>query len=178
MTLSMTQPTDVKVAMIVGCGYDNAIGKGNAMPWHLPADLQYFKCTTLGKPIIMGRKTYESIGRPLPGRLNLVVSRSGDWQAPEGVIQASSLEQAIDIAREQRPDEVMIAGGEQIYRAALGLADKIYKTEIDVAVEGADAFFPELPESEWREISRQQGDAEAPLSHRFLILERVTDVKS
>ncbi len=168
----------MKVSMIVACGRNNAIGKGNAMPWHLPADLQYFKCTTLGKPIIMGRKTYESIGRPLPGRLNIVISRHSDWPAPEGVVRVSSVEQAIARAREQSPEEIMITGGEQIYRAALGLADRIYKTEIDIEVEGADAHFPELSASEWREVSRQHGEAEAPLSHRFLILERVTEAES
>ena len=168
----------MKVSMIVACGRDNAIGKGNAMPWHLPADLQYFKCTTLGKPIIMGRKTYESIGRPLPGRVNIVISRRVDWPAPDGVVVVSSVEQAIERAREQSPEEIMITGGEQIYRAALGFADRIYKTEIDIEVEGADAHFPELSANEWREVSRQQGEAEAPLSHRFLVLERVTEAES
>ncbi|WP_049723484.1 dihydrofolate reductase [Gilvimarinus polysaccharolyticus] len=162
----------MKVAMIVACGQDNAIGKGNAMPWHLPADLQYFKCVTLGKPIMMGRKTYESIGRPLPGRLNIVISRDREWPAPEGVRCVASVPEAIALARaEAEGDEVVIIGGEQIYRAALPYVDRIYKTEIAVTVEGADAFFPELSSEIWREVSRQEGDAEAPLRHQFLILE-------
>ncbi|UTF61692.1 dihydrofolate reductase [Gilvimarinus sp. DA14] len=168
----------VKVSMIVACGRANAIGKGNAMPWHLPADLQYFKCVTLGKPIIMGRKTYQSIGRPLPGRLNIVVSQSGQWCPPEGVVLAGSVAKAVEFAREQDPEEIMITGGEQIYRAALDMADRIYKTEIDVEVDGADAHFPDLSAKQWREISRQPGEADAPLSHRFLILERVAEAES
>ncbi|MDO3387420.1 dihydrofolate reductase [Gilvimarinus sp. SDUM040013] len=169
----------MNIAMIVACGDANAIGKGNAMPWHLPADLQFFKRTTLGKPIIMGRKTFESIGKPLPGRLNIVISRNRQWQAPTGVAVAGSVDEAIDVARTRAPEgtaEVMVVGGEQIYRAALARADRVYKTEIDVTVEGADAFFPELPKSEWREVSRQSGEEDAPLSHRFLVLER--NVKS
>jgi dihydrofolate reductase len=162
----------MQVAMIVACDRNRAIGKNNAMPWHLPADLQYFKRITLGKPIIMGRKTFESIGRPLPGRLNIVISRRPDWPAPEGVASATSIAGALALAREQaESDEVMVIGGEQIYRLVLPEADRIYKTEIDTEVAGADAFFPELPQKDWREVSRQEGDAEAPLRHRFLILE-------
>ncbi|WP_041524230.1 dihydrofolate reductase [Gilvimarinus agarilyticus] len=169
----------MQVAMIVACGHDNAIGKGNAMPWHLPADLQYFKSVTLGKPIMMGRKTYESIGRPLPGRLNIVITRDPNWSGPEGVASVASVPDAIALARaEAEGDEVVIIGGEQIYRAALPLVDRLYKTEIDVRVEGADAFFPELPAEHWREVSRQEGDAGAPLRHRFLILESCSDTDS
>lgn len=169
----------MKLAMIVACGHNNAIGKDNAMPWHLPADLQYFKCTTLGKPIIMGRRTFESLGRPLPGRLNIVISRNASWPAPAGVVLATSVESALQQARVhagENVDELMVIGGEQIYKAALDFADRVYKTEIDVVVEEADAFFPELPEDEWREVSCQSGEANAPLSHRFLVLER--NVKS
>ena len=169
----------MQVAMIVACGHDNAIGKGNAMPWHLPADLQYFKCVTLGKPIMMGRKTYESIGRPLPGRLNIVISRDPNWSAPEGVRCVTGVPEAIALARaEADGDEVVIIGGEQIYRAALPYTDRIYKTQIAVTVDGADAFFPELPAENWREVSRQEGDAEAPLRHQFLVLESCGDTDS
>lgn len=165
----------MNLAMIVACGKNNAIGKNNRMPWHLPADLQYFKRVTLGKPIIMGRKTFESIGKPLPGRLNIVISRSDHWEAPEGVAVVDSIDKAIDKARDHLPGgvgEVMVIGGEQIYRAALTHASRIYKTEIEIAVEGADAFFPELNENEWREVSRQSGEAGAPLPHHFIVLER------
>lgn len=162
----------MRVAMIVACGRDNAIGKNNAMPWHLPADLQYFKSVTLGKPIMMGRKTFESIGRALPGRLNIVISRDQNWTAPKGVRHVTGVPQAIALARaEADGDEVVIIGGEQIYRAALPYTDRVYKTEIEVTVDGADAFFPELPSKDWREVSRQEGDAEAPLRHHFLVLE-------
>lgn len=165
----------MRVSLIVACGQGNVIGKGNAMPWHLPADLQYFKCTTLGKPIIMGRKTCESIGRLLSGRPNIIVTRQSRWQAPEGAYQAASLDEAIALAGKLMPDaaEIMIIGGEQIYRAALPLADRVYKTEVDIVIDGGDAFFPALPKELWREVSRQQGEAGAPLPHAFVILECV-----
>ncbi|HEY7884385.1 MAG TPA: dihydrofolate reductase [Cellvibrionaceae bacterium] len=165
----------LKVALIVACDKNHVIGKGNALPWHLPADLQYFKCVTLGKPIIMGRKTYESIGRLLPGRPNIIVTRQAAWQPPAGAYKAMDLADAISLAGElaATADEVMIIGGEQIYRAALDYANRVYKTEVDICIDQGDAFFPVLPSDQWREVSRHEGDAGAPLHHAFVILERV-----
>lgn len=132
------------LSLIAACAHDRVIGLDNRMPWHLPADLKHFKQTTLGKPIIMGRKTWDSLGRPLPGRLNLVVSRQTDLQL-EGAEVFASLEAAVaradEWAREQGVDELMLIGGGQLYAEALPLASRIYLTRIDLVVQG-DAFFP------------------------------------
>ena len=166
----------INVAIIVATAANGVIGRNNQMPWHLPQDLKYFKATTLGKPVIMGRKTFESIGRPLPGRPNLVVSRRGDWAA-DGVEVVASLELAVARAGEliaaqsEAVPEVMIIGGAEIYRAAMDFADRIYLTEIDLDVDG-DAWFPALMSDEWQLVGCIEGDPGAPLAHRFKIYER------
>ena len=150
------------LALIAACAHDNVIGLDNSMPWHLPQDLKHFKATTLGKPIIMGRKTWDSLGRPLPGRLNLVVSRQADLQLEGAEVfadLASAIIRAEQWAREQGVDEVMLIGGGQLYAQALPQADRIYLTRIDLQVEG-DAFFPAF--SGWQRIDCQEhpaGDA-------------------
>jgi len=167
----------MKLAIIVAAARNGVIGNNNQLPWHLPQDLKYFKSITLGKPVIMGRKTYESIGRPLPGRANIVVTRSGDYQA-DGVVVVNSLEQALVAARKvldssaASATEAMIIGGAEIYRSALLLVDRIYLTRVDVEVEG-DAFFPALPDTGWQLISTVAGEAQAALAHQFLVYERV-----
>ncbi|SDS75751.1 dihydrofolate reductase [Halopseudomonas litoralis] len=134
------------LSLIAACAHDRVIGLDNHMPWHLPADLKHFKQTTLGKPIIMGRKTWDSLGRPLPGRLNLVVSRQADLQL-EGAEVFANLEEAVaradEWAHDQGVEEVILIGGGQLYAEALPLASRIYLTRIDLAVQG-DAFFPEF----------------------------------
>lgn len=125
--------------MIVAHADNRIIGKDNNMPWHLPADLAYFKKTTLGKPIIMGRKTFESIGRPLPGRQNIVISRDQNYRA-DGVDSATSVEQALLLAGEV--DEVMVIGGGAIYSHCLPLANRLYITHIKADIDG-DTQFPE-----------------------------------
>lgn len=168
----------MKLALIVAAGNGNVIGKANMLPWHLPEDLRYFKATTLGKPIIMGRKTFESIGRALPGRPNIVVTRQADWSAP-GVSVVDSIDDALKLASglmeesDASPDEAMIIGGAEIYRHALALADRVYLTRIDVNVEGGDAFFPELQQGIWDLVSDKSGSVEAPYRHRFQIYQRV-----
>ncbi len=141
------------IAAVARCG---AIGRDNELPWRLSGDLQFFKRTTLGKPVVMGRKTFESIGRPLPGRVNIVISRNPDWRA-SGVETAPSLESALQKARrcaaETGAAEVMVIGGAQIYRQALPLAERLYITEVDTEIDG-DAFFPELDDC-WAENSRE-----------------------
>ncbi len=127
------------LSMIVAHADDRVIGKDNDMPWHLPADLAYFKKTTLGKPIIMGRKTYESIGRPLPGRQNIVISRDENYQA-DGVDSVTSVDQAIIIAGDV--DEIMVIGGGAIYAYCLPFANRLYITHIKANIEG-DTQFPE-----------------------------------
>lgn len=164
----------MKLAIIVATAKNGVIGRNNQLPWHLPQDLKYFKAVTFGKPIIMGRKTYESIGRPLPGRLNIVVTRDKTWQAAEGVIVSPSIEAALEAAKKAAlessagGDEAMVIGGAEIYRATLGLADKLYVTLIKRDYEG-DSWFPELQDGEWTLESVTDGDAAAEIPHEFRV---------
>lgn len=129
----------MKIAMIAAMANNRIIGKDNQMPWHLPADLAFFKQTTLGKPVLMGRRTYESIGRPLPGRLNIVISRDENWQAA-GVTRVASPEAALALVQDH--DEIMVIGGGAIYQAFLPLADTLYLTLIQADIAG-DTQFPD-----------------------------------
>lgn len=152
---------------------DRVIGKDNTMPWHLPADLRHFKAITLGKPVVMGRRTFESIGRPLPGRRNLVVSRNPGWQA-EGVERVASLQQAL--ARVAGAEEVMIIGGGQLYAEALPLADCLYLTHIDLVVAG-DTRFPAYAQLGWQRVSQEchAADERNPYPYCFETLLRQPD---
>lgn len=141
-----------RLAIIAALTRNRVIGRGNAMPWHLPEDLRHFKALTLGAPVIMGRRTQESIGRLLPGRDNIVISRSGPV-AP-GCRHADSLEAAIDLAR--GAPEAWVIGGAQIYELALPLAERMHLTEIDAEIEG-DTWFPAFDPRQWREVSRETG---------------------
>jgi len=147
------------VTIVVAMGSDGVIGVDGDMPWHLPADLAHFKRATLGHPMIMGRKTYESIGRPLPGRTTIVVTGQPDWSA-EGVQVAASFGQALDEALALDPD-VFVVGGAQIYAEALGhgVVDRLVVTHIDAAPAG-DTYFPDLNWSEWKVTEQEphQGD--------------------
>lgn len=146
------------LSLIVAIADNNVIGLGNKMPWHISEDFKHFKEITMGKPCIMGRKTYESIldqlGKPLPNRTSIVISRSGFTH--EGAISASSLENAIEKAKAESDDEIMVIGGAQIYEIALPLANRIYLTRVHQSPDG-DAFFPEL-DDEWKEIERADHD--------------------
>lgn len=147
------------VTIVVAMGSDGVIGVDGDMPWHLPADLAHFKRATLGHPMIMGRKTYESIGRPLPGRTTIVVTGQPDWSA-EGVQVAASFGQALDEALALDP-EVFVVGGAQIYAEALGhgVVDRLVVTHIDAAPAG-DTYFPDLNWSEWKVTEQEphEGD--------------------
>ena len=147
----------MRTALMVAMSRNRVIGRNNALPWYLPEDLRYFKQVTYGKPIIMGRKTQESIGRPLPGRQNLVVTRDPEWQR-EGVTVVHSLGEALARAEAQAfidgADEVVVIGGSQIYAEAMPLADRLYMTEVHAEVEG-DTFFPEVDWDQWHETSRE-----------------------
>ncbi len=134
------------LSMIVAHADNRVIGKDNDMPWHLPADLAYFKRTTLGKPIIMGRKTYESIGRPLPGRKNIVISRDEEYRA-EGVEVVGSVEAALALVSDV--EEVMVIGGGAIYKHCLPAAQRLYITHIDANIAG-DTYFPEYDLNDWQ----------------------------
>lgn len=141
----------IKIAMIAAVGENGAIGSEGKLPWRLPTDFAFYKATTMGRPLIMGRKTYESIGRPLPGRTNIVVTRQRDFQ-PEGVEVFASLEEAIAaakvIAERDGMDEVFINGGGDIYRQTMRLADRLYITHVAASPE-ADTVFPPIEASEW-----------------------------
>lgn len=145
-------------SLIAALGQNRVIGVNNSMPWHLPADFKYFKATTLGKPIIMGRKTWDSLGRPLPGRLNLVVTRQKDLTL-EGAEVFTSLADAIaraeEWAQEQGVAEVMLIGGAQLYAQGLPEADRLYLTRVGLSPEG-DAWFPEFDEAEWKLVSNEE----------------------
>ena len=145
--------------IIVAVDKNGAIGKDNALPWRIGHDLRRFKETTLRHPVIMGRKTWDSIGRPLPGRTNIIISRQQNWRPPGGQT-ADSLKAAFALALAQNPDKIFIIGGAQIYRLALPYADILHITEVDLTVDGADAFFPPLHPAEWRELTREYHAAE------------------
>jgi dihydrofolate reductase len=147
------------------------IGNKNQLPWHLPADLKYFKSVTLKKPIIMGRKTFESIGKPLPERMNIVISSNPNFQSSD-IYVASSLENAIALAGDAK--EIMIIGGAKVFAEALSKVKRLYITLINANING-DAYFPEINLDEWTEISRQNfnADDKNPYDYSFIILERI-----
>ena len=154
---------------------NRVIGRDNAMPWHLPEDLRYFKAKTLGKPIVMGRKTFDSLGRPLPGRTNIVVSRQADLKL-DGAQVFASIDDALNAARQQAQadgvDEVMVIGGDNLYRQTLERADRIYLTRIDSEPEG-DAWFPDFDEQAWTLASeRAVAAGEGYPAHAYQVLER------
>ena len=146
-----------RLCLIAALAENRVIGRDNQLPWHLPADLRHFKALTLGKPIIMGRKTWDSLGRQLPGRLNLVVSRQAYLQL-EGAEVFASLEQAIARASQwataQGVDELMLIGGAQLYELGLAMAERLYLTRVALSPQG-DAWFPEVPKQDWRLLERQ-----------------------
>jgi dihydrofolate reductase len=160
------------VSIIVAVAENGVIGKGNTLPWHLPEDLRHFKQVTMGKPIIMGRRTFESIGKPLPGRTNIVITRDPTFHAA-GTAVVFSLEEALALARNTAlrggVDEVVVIGGAEIYATALPRADRLYLTEVHAAVEG-DALLPPIDWTQWREVSRERHDAQSPRHHAFSIV--------
>lgn len=169
----------VKLGVIVAAAQNGVVGRNNALPWHLPEDLKYFKRMTLGKPIVMGRKTYESIGRPLPGRRNIVISRNAEYRAP-GVDVVPDLEAALALAADQAlidgVEELMVIGGAEIYAAAIPRADHLYVTEVHAEVEG-DAWLPPVDWRAWREVSREfhAAGGQNPYDYSFVAYRRHTD---
>ena len=151
----------MELVLVVARARNGVIGDGGALPWHLPADLRRFQRMTVGKPVIMGRKTFESIGKPLPGRQNIVLTRNGGWHA-EGVTVVANLAEAIaaaGLARQTRADTIMVMGGAQIYAEALPSATRIEVTEIDAEPEG-DTVLPAFDMVRWREAAREAHPAE------------------
>lgn len=157
------------VSLVVAAAENDVIGRNNALPWHLPADLKYFKTITMAKPIVMGRKTWESIGRPLPGRHNVVITRQP--LAIPGCTVVHSLEEALQATADAA--EVMVIGGAVIFASALPMARRVYLTRVHAMVDG-DTFLPALDPAQWREVSRQDcsADEKNAYAYSFLVLER------
>jgi dihydrofolate reductase len=147
-----------QLSLIVATSLNNAIGKANAMLWHLPEDFKFFKNTTWGMPIIMGRKTFESIGKPLPGRTNIIITSNKDW-AVEGTITTTSLEEAIVCANQTNAKEIFITGGGEIYKQSMLIADKIYRTLVHTEIDG-DTFFPQIDEVIWEKVFEKNVEAD------------------
>jgi dihydrofolate reductase len=161
----------VIISLIAAMADNRVIGIRNTLPWHLPADFRHFKKTTLGKPVLMGRKTYDSIGKPLPGRMNIIVTQDKSFQAP-GTVIVHSIEEALQAAG--NTEEIMVIGGASFYAQLLPRADRLYLTLVHHNFEG-DAWFPAYNPTEWREIGRidHPADAENPYPYTFLTLERL-----
>jgi len=154
------------VSVIVAASENNVIGRDNQLPWNLPADLKYFKQTTMGKPIIMGRKTFESVGRPLPGRPNIVITRQADYSR-EGLIVTGSIQEALNAAKGFGIDEVFITGGSDIIAQALpSLVQRVYLTRVHTDVEG-DAYFPVLPKEQWKLVCSKPHPADEKHAYAF-----------
>ncbi len=160
----------MRVSLIVAVARNGVIGQKNRLPWKLPADLKRFKALTMGHPIVMGRKTYESIGKALPGRTNIVVTRQAGYRA-EGCLVVDSLEHGLALARSD--EEIFVIGGVEIFTQAIPLANRIYLTQIDQDFEG-DARLPALDRTVWHETAREDHPSgpEPPLAYSFLTLER------
>lgn len=161
----------MKISIIVAMDRNNIIGIDNDLPWRLSSDLKRFKAITMGKPIIMGRKTHESIGRPLPGRENIIITRDESYKA-EGCTVIHNIDDLIVFCKAQ--DEIMIMGGAEIYRQTLSKADKLYLTEVHAEVDG-NIVFPKLEKSEWEEVTRENhsADEKNEYDYSFVILEKV-----
>lgn len=164
------------ISLIAALTKNRTIGKNNDLPWHLPDDMKYFMQTTKEHVVIMGRKNYESIPekfRPLPNRINVVVTRQPDFIAPNCHL-VHSLEEAFTFAKSLKASEIFVIGGAEIYAQALPKANRLYLTEIDARLDG-DTFFPELDKNEWREVSRKHHDADArhPYAFDYVIYDRI-----
>jgi len=156
----------MRISLVVAMDRNRAIGKGNQLPWHLPDDLKRFKALTLGKPILMGRKTADSLGRALPGRTNLVLTRSGHPPF-DGMQVVASVEEAREIALASGAQELCVIGGAEIYALTLPMADRLHLTHVDTAVDGADAFFPSFDADDWQAGARESRPADAKHAFAF-----------
>jgi len=166
----------MKISFVVAMGDNNAIGKDGGMPWHMPADLAYFKRVTMGKPMLMGRKTFESIGRALPGRDSIVVTRDRDWKA-SGAIAVHDIETGLKFAESaataRGATEIAVIGGASLYEAMLDKVDVLYITELHATFD-ADTWFPKIDVDQWTETSREShaADERNPVAYDFVVLHR------
>ena len=157
----------MRITLVAAVAKNGVSGRDGDLPWRLPDDLRTFKRLTLGKPVVMGRKTWDSIGRPLPGRHNVVMTRSRDFEAP-GASVVRSADEALELLADD--EEIMIIGGGAIYRQFLDRANRIYLTEVDAEVDG-DVTFPELHDAEWEEVSREHHPADERHAHAFTLVQ-------
>lgn len=159
------------ISAIVAMAENRVIGRNNALPWRLPADLRHFKELTLGKPVLMGRKTHESIGRVLPGRRNIITTRNTTFEVPDALV-VHSIEAALQTLSES--DELMLIGGAELYRELLPRVQRIYMTVVHAEIEG-DSYFPELKPAEWRQVNSEDhpADKDNAYPYSFVIWERV-----
>jgi dihydrofolate reductase len=168
--------TSLRLSILVAMAKNRVIGRNNELPWYLPADLKHFKFLTMGQNIVMGRKTYESIGRPLPGRVNIVLTHQTNYEVP-GVIVVNSLEDALSACKQTDKvgRENFIIGGEKIFQQTLKICQRMYITEIQEDFEG-DTFFPEFDLDDWQETQRDKHFADSegvsPMEYHFVILDR------
>jgi len=165
----------MQIVHVVAVADNGVIGRDGGLPWHLSDDLKHFKACTMGKPMIMGRKTFDSIGKPLPGRTSIVVTRDPEYRAP-GTTVVQTLDDAVQLARTvaqtSGASEIAIVGGADIYRQTLALCDRVELTRIHLSPDG-DAIYPDLPETEWREVSREDRVSPDGISYAFITMERV-----
>ena len=185
MSTEITSQEDVKLAMVVAMDERNAIGRDNALPWHLPCDLKHFKALTIGHPVLMGRLTYESIGKPLPGRTNIVVSRAKaelPGLAKEHVFSdlAEAVVEAKQAAFNSKVDTVMIIGGAKIYAQLIQQADALYITHVQTAISNADAHFPDHDLSSWKKtvLAKNHADHRNEFSSEFVRYDRLPSTMS
>ena len=155
------------LSAIVAVAENNAIGKDNQLPWYLPDDLKFFKKTTLGKPILMGRKTFESPGFPLKGRLNIVISSQKDLELPEGVLLYHTIHEGIKRMEQEHTDEIFIIGGGKIFEETMDLIDRLYLTKVHTEIEDANAFFPEIDHSHWKLVWEEEHPADEKHKYSF-----------
>lgn len=154
------------ISLVVAAANNNAIGKDNKLLWHMPNDMKYFKNVTWGMPVIMGRKTFEALGKPLSGRKNIILTKQNGWK-PEGTVTVKTFEDALFLGKEMDVKEMMVIGGGEIYRSVIGKADRIHITRIDAAFEDADTFFPDIDTAKWKLVSLKNYEADARHQYNY-----------
>jgi len=166
----------MRISMMMAMDTNRLIGKDGSMPWHISAELKYFKRITMGKPVIMGRKTFDSIGKPLPGRPNIVITRNEGWAVTD-VQRASSLTQAIHLAREHQSDELMVIGGASVCQEAMPYVERLYLTVIDHEFADGDTWLQSYESADWHEVSSEAHDETSDGGYRFTysVLERLPE---
>ncbi len=161
------------ISLVVAAATNNAIGKDGKMPWHLPNDMKHFKNVTWGMPVVMGRKTFDSLGKVLPGRKNIVITRQQNWKV-EGTVSVKSIDDALFVAKSTDANEVMVIGGGEIYKTVFDKAKRIYMTRVEAEPE-ADTFFPAIDPKQWQLVSQKnhEADEKNAYNYSFQIWERV-----